>query len=334
MLRARAVTLACRPVGLPTNDAFRVVDMELPAPKPGEVQLRNRWLSIDPAIRGRMYAAKSYIPPFEIGDVIAGPAVGEVVHSEDPAYRPGDMVMSDAGWCDYANVAAADVEKLPDLGLAPQAHLGIAGITGLTAYAGLTRVAALKPGDVVFVSAGSGAVGSTACLIAKQLGHKVIASVGSSAKAAFLRDELGVDGTIDHRSEPNLRKALATAAPEGIDVYFDNVGGPLLEAAIGCANPHARFAICGMISGYNATEPMAAPRNMTLIPVKRIAMQGFIVFDHMDLMPAFHAKLKEWHEAGTLIWRETTVDGLANAPQAFIDLFAGGNTGKMLVHLP
>ncbi|WP_313802936.1 NADP-dependent oxidoreductase [Sphingobium sp.] len=334
MRRSREIRLADRPTGVPSCRAFVAADVEIPEPALGEVQIRNLWLSIDPAIRGRMYAAKSYIPPFEIGDVIASPAIGEIISSNDPLFISGDIVLSDAGWRDYANLPAAEVEKLPPMDLPAQAFLGIAGITGLAAYAGLLRVAKLKPGDVVFISAASGAVGSTACLIAKMMGHKVIATAGGPTKTAFLRDALGVDAAIDYRAEPNLRKALAAAAPEGIDVYFDNVGGPCLEAAIGCANLHARFAICGMIAGYNVIEPMAAPRNMTLIPAKRIGMKGFIVFDHLDLMPAYREKLAAWHGAGKLNWRETVVEGLDNAPQAFVDLFSGGNIGKMLVRLP
>lgn len=239
MVLSREIRLAARPVGVPTADAFSLATVEVGPPESGQVQIRNRWLSIDPATRGRMYPAKSYIPPFEIGDVITGPAIGEVTMSNDPSLTPGEIVVSDAGWCELANLPAVQVQALPGLSLPPQAYLGIAGITGLTAYVGLQRIAQLRSGDVLFVSAGSGAVGSMACLIAKKRGNKVIASTGGADKAAFLRDELGVDAVIDFRAEPDIRKALAAAAPEGIDVYFDNVGGPFLEAAIARANPHA-----------------------------------------------------------------------------------------------
>jgi hypothetical protein len=334
MLKTRQLRLASRPSGVPTLDAFDLVTSEVREPESGEVVVRNIWISIDPAIRGRMYAAKSYIPPFEIGDVIAASAISEIVRSEDPGFKPGDLVMSDAGWCEYATVPASEVQRLPDIDLPPQAFLGIAGITGLTAYAGLTRVAEAKPGDVIFVSAASGGVGSAVCMIAKQMGHEVIGTTGGPEKARFLRDDLGIDAAIDYRAEQSLRKALSAAAPEGVDVYFDNVGGKFLEAAIGAANSHARFALCGMISGYNATEPMPAPRNMTLIPVKQVTMKGFIVFEHLDLMPEYLRKLEEWHRNGSLHWRETVVEGVENAPQAFLDLFTGNNIGKMLVHLP
>ncbi len=333
-MRSREIRLASRPDGVPGADAFMTEWVDLALPARGEVQVRNRWLSIDPALRGRMYSAKSYISPLEIGDVIAGPAIGEVTVSDDPAFAIGDLVISDAGWREHANLPVAALEKIPSSNLPPQAFLGIAGVTGLTAYVGLGRVAGLRSDDTVFVSAGSGAVGAAACLIAKRKGCKVIASAGGAAKIAFLKDELGVDVAIDYQVELNFRKALATAAPEGIDVYFDNVGGKFLEAAISCANQHARFAMCGMIAGYNATEPVPGPRNMTLVAPKSLRMQGFIVFDHMDLMPRFREQLAAWHAAGTLVWRETVLDGLENTPLAFAGLFNGSNLGKMLVRLP
>lgn len=334
MPRSREFRLALRPDGLPDADAFRMETVEVGPPASGEVQIRNRWLSIDPAIRGRMFAARSYIPPFEIGDIIAGPAVGEVVASEHPGFTPGQLVMSDAGWREYANVSGANVEALPSIGLPPQTFLGIAGITGLTAHVGLERIVDLDGSDTVFVSAGAGAVGATACLIAKRKGCTVIAAAGGPEKAAFLSNEIGADVVIDYRAEANVRKALAAAAPHGIDVYFDNVGGPFLEAAIACANHHARFAICGMISGYNATTPPAAPRNMTLIAPKSLQLRGFVVLDHLDLMDAWRQQVADWHSRGQLIWRETVSEGIETAPAAFAGLFSGQNLGKTLVHLP
>lgn len=332
-MKTQRIELAERPHGTPTKASFRFASCDLADPQPGEVQVRNRWISIDPAIRGRMFPAKSYVPPFEIGDVIAAPAIGEVTASRDPGFQAGDLVISEAGWCDGANLAADQVQKLPSADLPPQSFLGIAGLTGLTAYAGLLRAARLAPDDVVFVSAAAGGVGSTACLLAKQMGHRVVGSAGGPEKVEFL-EWLGVDAAIDYRAVPSLRKALAQAAPAGIDVYFDNAGGPFLEAAIAVANPHARFAICGMISSYNATAPEPAPRNLLLLPSKRIQMTGFLVFDHLDLMPTYLRQLEQWYAAGELRFRETIVEGLDRAPEAFIGLFAGSNVGKMLVHLP
>jgi NADPH-dependent curcumin reductase CurA len=308
--------------------------IEVGPPGDGEVQLRNRWLSIDPAIRGRMFAARSYVPPFQIGDVIAAPAIGEVVGSNDPRFAVGELVITNVGWCEYANVAGADLERLPDLGLPPQTFLGIAGITGLTAYVGLERIVGLTENDVFFVSAGAGAVGAAACLIAKRKGCKVVAATGGPDKAAFLKDEIGVDAVIDYRAEANVRRALAAAAPEGIDVYFDNVGGVFLEAAIACANLHARFAICGMIAGYNAITPLAAPRNLTLVAPKSLQLKGFIVLDHVDLMKDWRQQLTAWHAQGALVWRETISEGIESAPAAFAGLFSGQNLGKTLVYLP
>ena len=333
MTVSREVRLKSRPVGLPTADNFEIASITLPPPAVGEIQVRNDWMTVDPYMRGRMNDVKSYSPPFALGEAMQGGAVGTVIASNDPTLRPGDLVQSNYGWREAFNAQASMVQKLDTMGLPPQAFLGAAGMPGMTAYAGLLRVAALKEGDVVFVSAASGAVGAMVCQIAKLKGHKVIGSAGGPEKIAFLKDDLGVDEAIDYKAVPDLMKALEAAAPEGIDVYFENVGGEHLEAALNSARPFARFALCGMISMYNATTPPVGPRNIVLAVGKQIRMEGFIVSNHYDLLPAFHHDLAGWHAAGRITWRETVIEGVERAPEAFLKLFSGENFGKMLVKL-
>ncbi|WP_304170079.1 NADP-dependent oxidoreductase [Phenylobacterium aquaticum] len=332
MTTSREIRLKSRPVGLPTAENFELATVELPAPGPGEVQVRNQWMTVDPYMRGRMNDVKSYTPPFQLDKAMEGGAIGEVILSNDPSLKVGDLVQSGMGWREAFNAPATGVQKLDTHGLPPQAFLGVAGMPGLTAYVGLLRIAALKPGDVVFVSGGAGAVGSVVCQIAKLRGHKVIASAGGPTKVAFLK-ELGVDVAIDYKAEPDLTAALQKAAPEGIDAYFENVGGAHLEAAITVANPFARFALCGMISQYNATELPTGPRNIIQAVGKSLRLEGFIVSNHWDMMPAFVKDLSEWSAAGKIQWRDTVKEGIERAPEAFLGLFSGENFGKMLVKL-
>jgi NADPH-dependent curcumin reductase CurA len=333
MTTSREIRLKSRPVGLPTADNFELATVNLPDPAPGEVQVRNTWMTVDPYMRGRMNDAKSYTPPFPLGEAMQGGAVGEVIASNDPSLQVGDLVQSFFGWREAFNAPAKTVQKLNTFGLPPEAFLGVAGMPGLTAYVGLLRIASLKEGDVVFVSAASGAVGSVVCQIAKIKGHKVIGSAGGPEKMRFLKEELGVDVAIDYKAEPDLTAALERAAPEGIDVYFENVGGAHLEAALNSANPFARFAMCGMISMYNDATPPPGPRNLFLTVGKQLRMEGFIVSSHSDMTPAFLKDLAEWHAAGKIKWRETVKQGIEQAPAAFLGLFSGENFGKMLVKL-
>ena len=333
MTTSREIRLKSRPVGLPTAANFELVSVDLSGPGPGEVQVRNTWMTVDPYMRGRMNDVKSYTPPFQLGEVLQGGAVGEVIASNDPSLKVGDLVQSGNGWREAFNAPASTVQKLETHGLPPEAFLGVAGMPGLTAYVGLLKIAALKPGDVVFVSGAAGAVGSVVCQIAKLKGHKVIASAGGPEKVKFLKEELGVDVAIDYKATPDLTAALMAAAPEGIDVYFENVGGEHLEAALNAAAPYARFAICGMISQYNATAPVPGPRNMALIIGKNLRLEGFIVSNHWDMMPAFIKDLAEWSAAGKLKWKQTVKEGIEKAPEAFLGLFSGDNFGKMLVKL-
>src|SRR6476469_6883057 len=240
-------------------------------------------MTVDPYMRGRMVDRASYVPPFQLGEPLQGGAIGEVVASDDPRLKRGDLVSTIFGWRESFNAPAANLQKLETLGLPPQAFLGVAGMPGLTSWVGLLKIATLKPGDVVFVSAAAGAVGSAVCQIAKLKGHTVIGSAGGVEKCAFLK-EIGVDYVIDYKATGNLTDALLGAAPLGIDVYFDNVGGAHLEAALAAANQFARFALCGMISIYNATGLPDGPRNIMFVVGKSIRLEGFTVSNYFNLI--------------------------------------------------
>src|SRR5689334_11271277 len=313
MTQSREIRLKSRPSGLPTADNFELATVDLPDPGPGQVQVKNLWMTVDPYMRGRMNDVQSYTPPFALGKPMDGGAIGEVVASGDPGFKPGDLVQSGFGWREGFNAAAASVQKLDTMGLPPQAFLGAAGMPGLTAYVGLLKIAALKDGDVVFVSGAAGAVGSMVAQIAKAKGHTVIGSAGGADKVAFLK-EIGVDHVIDYKAEKDLTAALAKAAPGGIDVYFDNVGGDHLVAALNAAKPFARFALCGAISMYNATELPAGPPNLMLMVGKQLRMEGFIVSSSWDMMPAFLRDLSQWKKEGKVTWKETVFEGIEKAP--------------------
>ncbi len=327
---ARAWHLASRPQGTPTRDNFRLGELASGPLDDGMVRVRNRWLSVDPYMRGRMNDVKSYVPPFAIDAPMEGGAVGEVVESRSNGFAPGDLVNSMLGWRDEAVGPAAAFTKLPDLGVEPQQWLGNLGLTGATAYFGLLRVAAAKEGDIVFVSAAAGAVGSAVVQIAKAKGMTVIGSAGGADKCAWVR-ELGADACVDYKAEP-IVKGLMAAAPNGIDVYFDNVGGDHLDAAFAVARNKARFVICGMIEGYNGAEP-ASLRYIMRVIAARIRIEGFIFTDYLGEMPGFVREMAGWIASGQVKGRETAHEGLESAPEAFLGLFSGGNMGKMLVRL-
>jgi NADPH-dependent curcumin reductase CurA len=330
-LRGAEVRLAARPTGAPTPECFDVVEADVPAPAAGEIVVRNLFMSVDPYMRGRMSDAKSYVPPFELGGALEGGAVGEVVQSENPALAVGDVVLHNLGWREYAVLAAGGARRLdPKAAPSLSAYLGVLGMPGLTAYVGLLDIAAMQPGETVFVSGAAGAVGSVAGQVAKARGAaRVIGSAGSPAKVARVR-ELGFDAAFDYHDGP-VRRRLREAAPDGIDVYFDNVGGEHLEAAIGAMRPHGRIALCGAISAYIAVA--AGPNNLPLAIGKRLTLRGFIVSDHGRRMADYVAEMGPWLRDGRVRWDETVVDGLANAPAAFIGMLAGENTGKMIVRL-
>ncbi len=329
---SREIQLAARPRGAPQETDFHLSEVEVPDPGPGELLVRNTWMSVDPYMRGRMNDMKSYVPPFAIGAPLDGGAVGEVVAGEADGVAMGDTVLHGLGWREWALVPAGAARPV-DTAVAPaQAYLGVLGMPGLTAYAGLIEVAALAEGDVVFVSGAAGAVGGIVGQIAKQRGHAVIGSAGSAEKVSFVREELGFDACLNYR-DGAVAELLAQVAPDGIDVYFDNVGGEHLEAAIGALRVGDRAALCGAISMYNATEAPAGPRNMIQIVAKRLTLRGFIVSDHGQLMGDFVREVGGHLASGAITARETVVEGIENAPAAFIGLLAGENTGKMLVKL-
>jgi NADPH-dependent curcumin reductase CurA len=327
---ARAWHLVKRPQGLPTDEDFALRDIDLPPLGDGMVRIRNLWLSVDPYMRGRMNDVKSYVPAFQLGEPMEGGAVGEVVESKADGFAPGDLVQHMAGWRDEAVVSARTVNKLPHLGAEPQQFLGMLGVTGATAYFGLLDAASAKQGDIVFVSAAAGAVGSAVVQIAKAKGMTVVGSAGGADKVEFVRS-LGADQVIDYKAAPIL-KSLAGAAPDGIDVYFDNVGGDHLDAALALARQNARFAICGMIEGYNDPTPPSFRFIMRVIAA-RIRLKGFIIFDYFPRLGEFYAEMGPWLASGTVKSRETVVDGLEAMPDAFRGLFRGENVGKMLVRL-
>ncbi|WP_051207109.1 NADP-dependent oxidoreductase [Pseudidiomarina sediminum] len=332
MFTSRQIHLASRPTGLPTHDNFKTVEQELPELQHGQVLVKNAWLSVDPYMRPRMIDRKSYIAPLQLNEVIEGGAIGEVIASNNTQFPVGTQVSNLAGWCTTFISDGTDLTPLPASDLPAHLFLGMLGMTGLTAWAGLNKVIQLNADDTVFVSAASGAVGSIACQIAKLKGCKVVASVGSDEKAQWVKS-LGVDAVINYKTVDNLTEALKQAAPEGIDVYFENVGGEHLEAALNVMNDYGRISVCGMIANYNAETPQPGPSNLFFINSKKLTVQGFIVIDYFEHYPEFLAQMTEWMQAGKITSEVTIYEGLDQTVDAFLGLFSGKNKGKMLVKL-
>jgi NADPH-dependent curcumin reductase CurA len=331
-VQAKEIRLKSRPKGWPTEDNFEFATVDLPAPAPGEVLVRNTFMSVDPYMRGRMNDVKSYTPPFELGKALEGGAVGEVVESAADGVEPGDLVLHGLGW--RSHTLTSQFTKLKPIdGVSPSHFLGALGMPALTAYVGLLDKADFKPGETVFVSGAAGAVGSLAGQIAKLKGAKrVIGSAGSAEKVKHIKEKLGFDEAFNYH-DGNVTELLLAAAPEGIDVYFDNVGGDHLEAALWALNTHGRIAACGSISAYNEEKLPPGPRNLHLIVGKRVSINGFIIMDHYDRFKAMVSEVSTWLANGELVAEETVVDGLDNAPAAFIGMLKGENTGKMIVRL-
>jgi len=321
---SREIRLKSHPVGMPEESDFELIEVAVPEPKIDEILVQNIYMSVDPYMRGGMRSAK-------LSEALSGGCVGKVVKSNSDRFQVGDYVLGMLGWREFYVVAKEKVTKI-DPAIAPiQSFLGTVGMPGRTAYVGLLDIGEPKEGETVFVSAAAGAVGSIACQIAKIKGCHVVGSAGSDKKVKWLLDRKCVDTAFNYKEVDNLEDELRQHCPEGIDIYFENVGGTHLEAAISLMNMFGRIILCGMISQYNDTEPQANPKNLMSAIYKRLKLQGFIVSDHVDRVPDFYADMRQWISGGIIKWEETIVEGLENAPQAFIGLFKGENMGKMIV---
>jgi NADPH-dependent curcumin reductase CurA len=327
---SREIRLVERRTGSPGGDLFEIVEQPVPDPSTGQLLIRNAYFSVDPYMRPRLGDARAYIDPFILGEAMTGGAVGRVAISDHPGFEEGDWVLHLLGWREWALSDGTHVWKIDPTVAPVSTALGVLGVPGFTAYFGLYEIAKPVPGENVFVSGASGAVGSAAGQMAKIAGCRVVGSAGSDEKASWLRD-LGFDEVFNYR-ERGVPQALAEAAPGGLDIYFDNVGGEHLEAAIGAMRNHGRIVACGSMSRYGATEPVA-PRNLFLIVTKRLRMEGFLISDHLDRLPGYLAQAGEWVRSGQLRYRETVIEGIENAPGAFLGLLRGESIGKMIVQV-
>jgi len=331
-VESREIRLASRPSGEPNAANFELASAPVGPPGPGELLVRNTLMSVEPYMRGRMNAGRSYVPPFEIGGPLSGAAVGTVVTSNHPAFPEGATVLHNLGWREHAVVPAKGA-RLIEPGVPPEMFLGVLGTPGFTAWVGLRVIGRVQSGETLFVSAAAGAVGSMVVQLAKRWGLRVIGSASSGEKVAFVRERLGADAGFDYHDRP-LTDRLRDVAPEGIDVYFDNVGGEQLEAAIDVMRDHGRAVLCGAISQYNAASPPPGPRNLTLAVGRRLRLEGFIVSDHRDRMPEFLAEVLPLISEGALVTQSTIIEGIANAPGALMSILRPyTNVGKVLVRL-
>jgi NADPH-dependent curcumin reductase CurA len=338
----RRIVLARRPEGQPTQEDFRLEDAPMPEPDAGEMLVRVIWLTLDPYMRGRMDDAKSYASPVPVGGTMEGGTVAQVVTSDNPKFSPGDYVLTHSGWCSHAVSNGNGVRKLDPAQAPLSTALGVLGMPGLTAYVGLHEHGRPEPGETLVVGAATGAVGSLVGQLAKIHGLRVVGVAGGAEKCTFAVDELGFDACIDHRAAPDakaLREGLAAACPDGVDIYYENVGGKTLEAVIPLMNPFGRIPVCGMISWYNlgglgmgeTPGPNLLPRVWRTILVNRLAVRGFIVTDHADRLRDFISEVPQYIRDGRVKYRESIAEGLENAPAAFLSLLKGGNFGKQLV---
>jgi NADPH-dependent curcumin reductase CurA len=335
-LKNRQVLLASRPHGEPTAENFRLAEIAAPRPGPGQMLLRTIYLSLDPYMRGRMNAGPSYARPVEVGEVMEGRAVAEVVESNLPRYKPEDVVFAPTGWQEYALSDGKEARKL-DPALGPVSYaLGVLGMPGLTAYAGLLTIGQPKPGETVVVAAASGAVGSLVGQIARIKGCRAVGIAGGERKCRYVTGELGFDACVDHR-DPALPERLKEACPAGIDVYFENVGGKVFDAVLPLLNNFSRVPVCGLIAHYNQTEPPAGPDRVPALLlatlVKRLTFRGFIVGDFAGQFPQFLADMSGWVKEGKVKYREDVSDGLENAPRELIGLLRGENFGKKVIRV-
>ena len=321
------------PVGNPSLSHFDLKSETISLKNDDEVLVTNKWISVDPYMRARMTERKNYKPPFEIGKPMEGTAIGEIIESKSNNFKKGDFVLSEFGWRDNFIANSESLKKINPINVPIQTYLGPLGFTGHTAYIGLFRIAKIKPNQTILVSSAAGSVGSTVCQIAKILGCKVIASTGSDEKVEWLKKEIGVDHAFNYKKIDNLVLHFKDICPEGFDIYFDNVGGDFLEAAIFRMKNFGRIVICGRISQMNATSPGEGLKNMAHVLVKRLTIKGFLIFDHYDDYKDFENDMSNWVINKKIKWRETIVEGIENSPQAFLDLLNGKNIGKMIVKI-
>ncbi len=341
MTTTTRIVLASRPKGEPTADNFRLEQAPLPSPGPGQVLLRNLYLSLDPYMRGRMNAGRSYVPPIAIGEVMDGGTVSEVVQSAHAQWKPGDLVLAHGGWQTHVVVEGDALRRRLD---GPQGQdgvplttaLGVYGMPGFTAYSGLREIGKPRPGETLVVAAAAGPVGATVGQIAKLQGARVVGIAGGARKVDWVRDALGFDAALDHRA-PDFAEQLRAAAPDGIDVYFENVGGKVFDAVLPLLNDFARVPVCGIAAHYNATAlpdgPDRVPLLLTLVLQRRITLRGFIQFDFMPLYPEFLREMGGWLREGRIRYREDFIDGLENAPQGLIGMLRGDSFGKRVVRI-
>jgi hypothetical protein len=327
------IVLASRPKGMPDASTFQFQAVQLPDVKDGEVLVRATHFSVDPYMRGRMNDAKSYIPPFEVGQPIAGGAIAEVIESKADGFAPGDLVTGSLPWATQAVVAGKTLKKI-DTSLAPASYyLGVLGMPGLTAYFGLLDIGKPKAGETVVVSGAAGAVGILVGQIAKIQGCRVIGIAGSDDKVTLLKEQFGFDDVVNYKTAPDLSRAIADACPNGVDVYFDNVGGEVSDAVIQHLNVHARIPLCGQIALYNTTEVPIGPRIQPMLLTRSVLMQGFTIGNYQARFGEGIHQLAAWVEEGKLRYTETIVKGFDKLPEAMLGLFTGQNTGKMLVEV-
>ena len=334
---SRQICLAEYPVGMPTDNNFKLVQVDIPEPtKEGEFLVRNIWMSVDPYMRGRMRKGEggnSYIPPFRLAQPLEGACIGQVIASKNNQFAVGEYVLGMYGWREYWLSNGLDVIKVNQKIAPIQSFLGTFGMTGLTAYVGLLKIGEIKKNDAIFVSAASGAVGSIVCQIAKIKGCHVIGSAGSEEKVKWLVDQAGIDYAFNYKKVDDISGELVKVYPNKIDLYYDNVGGKHLEAALDNMKTFGRIILCGMISQYNTDTLLPGPSNLFLAITNRLKLQGFIVRDHYDILNEFHTSMTKWVDEGRIKWKETVVEGIENAPKAFLGLFKGENFGKMLVKI-
>jgi len=329
----KLIILDKRPKGKPSIKDFKIISAEKPKIKGTEILLKAVYISVDPYLRGRMNDSKSYVAPFKLNEPIQSGVIAEVIDSAHSDFEKGDFVVGNLNWSEYQTSSGEGLHKIKDTSANLSSHLGILGMTGLTAYLGLTEIGQPKEGETIVVSGAGGAVGTVVGQIGKLLGCKVVGITGSDEKVSLLKSTFKFDHAINYKTTKDLKEAVKNACPDGVDIYFDNVGGEISDVVLANINKHARLPVCGQISLYNSTEVSLGPRLQTILLTKSATMKGYIISDFSDKFSAATAQLTSWLSDNKISFAETIVEGFENTPQAFIDLFEGKNKGKMIVHL-